>query len=103
MAKRLNRTFYGIEIVHEHEGLPARARLNRTFYGIEIIVFVFVVVVVTVLIVPFMELKCVSWSRCPSFLYVLIVPFMELKSGSVEGEIDGLLGLNRTFYGIEIL
>ena len=59
---------------------PFRYGLNRTFYGIEIPLW--------------------RWA----FLYhsVLIVPFMELKCGTRAKATSSSLCLNRTFYGIEI-
>ena len=54
-----------------------------------------------VLIVPFMELKFAEFSLSGT-AHVLIVPFMELKSFRDAGISASDLGLNRTFYGIEI-
>ena len=56
-AKRLNRTFYGIETRDEHRCFYLNEGLNRTFYGIETLTDVDTTGAEIVLIVPFMELK----------------------------------------------
>ena len=53
-----------------------------------------------VLIVPFMELKQIITYITIRSLRVLIVPFMELKLIKTINLII-VIGLNRTFYGIE--
>ena len=60
------------------------AGLNRTFYGIETEGGISQVDNLLVLIVPFMELKPLSFSKLEQPPRVLIVPFMELKRMQVR-------------------
>ena len=48
-----------------------------------------------------MELKLLLTLRLSLHGAVLIVPFMELKLALLSGRLVALVGLNRTFYGIE--
>ena len=98
----LNRTFYGIEIHNGAGMLKSRASLNRTFYGIEIPLTCRTCLLLSVLIVPFMELKFSIESYNRYRLPVLIVPFMELKFMLMHNGMVDLSSLNRTFYGIEM-
>ena len=59
--------------------LPMCTGLNRTFYGIETAAALAALSTITVLIVPFMELKRPRYARICEDTSVLIVPFMELK------------------------
>ena len=99
--RRLNRTFYGIEIEERFGGHESKkvlivpfmelkygyrvyrctvcGSLNRTFYGIEIGLLLLEDHILVVLIVPFMELKLRGRRAADSTTTVLIVPFMELK------------------------
>ena len=53
----LNRTFYGIETLSEELPRLSSGSLNRTFYGIATVFRFYERLMLSVLIVPFMELK----------------------------------------------